>query len=317
MAVDAVAREPAGGRAPFFSGLAATAGATGVLTFLLYSPLFLVSGPAALVRPPFAAPVSRAVFLAHYGSGESWRSLGSFLTEPLPTWAAALLGALAVLGALVHGRRSTRPISPLVGVLILPIVVSVQAVLPPERIWAFLTPLLLLSACTGLGWVWRGVDRGPTGLRTTVVWIPAGVAVLLAGLVEWRSDFFPRARHLGGYDRPALVAECLTEHVRPEDSLIAKGELYWPTRFLFRARGFDESRINAHRRAAFSGRLMFLTVHDPLEESVALERMESDLDPGRLRYARAVDRCGNATLHEVGAQLLGEDWRPLGAHPGP
>lgn len=315
MAMDAAARAPAGGAAPFLSGLAAAVGATGVLTFLLYTPLLLFSGPAALVRPPFAAPVSRDAFLAHYGAAEPWQSLGSFLAEPFPTWAAVLLGGLAVGGALVHGRGSTRPVSPLAGMLILPVFVFLQGVLPPDRIWAFLTPLLLLSASTGLVWLWTRVDRGPAGLRTTIVWIPAGVAVMLAGLVEWRSDFFDKARHLAGYDRPELVAECLTEHVGPEDSVIAKGVLYWPTRFLFRARGFDESRINAHRRPGFTGRMMFLTVHDPLEVAVALESAETTA-PWHARYARTVDRCGNATLQEVASRSQGEDWRRLGPGPG-
>ncbi len=309
MTVSALVRPPQRGRV-FFGELIRACAATGVLTLLLYAPFLLASGPLALLRPPFAAPVSTAEFLGHWASFQTWTSLVGFLADPLPAAVASLLG-LAVVVGMLSSIRGNSPLPPALGIVVLPILVGIQHVLPPDRVWTFLSPLLVATACLGGAWVvsYLPTPRMPT--RRMAALASCLGAVALASMIQWRSDFFHRARYLSGFDRPSEVAACLERHLGPEDGLLVKGVLYWPARFLIAANELPDSWTTAHRQEDFSGRLWALSAHDPLAVAVAEEIRDGRTRPGLMSYVRDVEVCGNATLHQMAPTPAAGDWRPV------
>ena len=297
---------PPAERRRFYLALAAACGAVGVLTFLLYTPLLLVSGPGRLLRPPFAAPVSLSAFLVYYGSAEPWLALGRYLSDPLPSVVAIGLATAAVLGSFKWIHRGSEP-SPALGLLAVPVAVFLQRVLPPERVFTFVVPLVAATACVGLSGTLGALSSGRPGWLRHQAWAAAFAAVLLAGVTQWRSDFFLHARHLAGYDDPKAVAACL-ERLGPEDALLVKGVVLWPTRFLLAAEGMPSAWLSAHRQERFSGRLWAVSVQDPLEVAVQEELDDGRTRPELMAFSRPVSTCGNATLHEMAPTAVGADW---------
>ncbi|NNF29465.1 MAG: hypothetical protein HKN73_19725, partial [Gemmatimonadetes bacterium] len=294
-------------RRRFHLDLAGVCVGTGLLTFLLYTPLLLASGPGRLLRPPFAAPVSSAAFLVFYGSAEPWLALGRYLSDPLPVVAAVGLATVAVLGCFkwVHGGPEP---APMIGLLAIPVAVFLHRVLPPERVFTFVVPLLAATACVGLAGTLGALPAGKAGRLRAHAWAAPVAAVLLAAYVQWRSDFFPRARYLAGYDDPGAVTACLSERLGPDDALLVKGVVLWPTRYLLAKRGMPASWLTAHRREDFSGRLWAISVHAPLETAVQEELADGRTRRELMAYSRPVSSCGNATLHEMASTPTGEGW---------
>ena len=280
--------------------------ATGILTFLLYSPLLLVSGPRRLLRPPFAAPVTLDAFLAHYMSAEPWLALAGFLSDPLPAALAMGIAVGAVAGCFRWVHRQPEP-APLLGLLAIPPVVLVQLVLPPERVWVFLVPLFIATGCVGWAGALRALVSGRSAWGLVHAWGPVACALALAALVQWRSDFFPRVRYLAGFDDPDAFTGCL-ERLAPDDALLVKGIALWPTRFLLAKHDLPASWLSAHRREDFSGRLWAVSVQDPLEVSIREELADGRTRPELMAYSRPVATCGNATLHEMASTPADGEW---------
>lgn len=163
--------------------LAATSVLAGLLTVLLYLPVFWVSGLNAVIGNEFVVPAS---FGAYFRNFIPWfRELGNALTgrEPegfLLTLAMVVAQLLAVLFSLKkYGRAAFSDRSFLLGFLLLSLllvpfaVLTLQRVLPPSRVFLYLGLYQFLA----LAWL---LDIGLKRFRIAH-FFPAVAMVLLPG----------------------------------------------------------------------------------------------------------------------------------------
>ena len=139
---------PGQSRSRLLGGMVASGFAALGLAGLLYLPVFLNNGLAAVFSNPWVAPLE-------------WSAFGpTVLSRADETWAewtrdiSPMVIGLALLGltsGLAFHTRISRVRIPLqAGLLILPLLVLIQRPNPWSKIWLFLVPLLLVWAAGGL-----------------------------------------------------------------------------------------------------------------------------------------------------------------------
>ena len=144
------------------------------LTFLLYTPVLIVSGLNAVIANQYVQPFTFDVFLQHLPEAAS--KLWAHWHMSIPIVITALLGLSALIGLVVgeHGRRRL-----LISCVIFSMaVLCVQRVIPFERSWLPLLPLYFVSAAAGLVWLW---DRW-AGRPTWMGWLMSGLLILSLGV---------------------------------------------------------------------------------------------------------------------------------------
>ena len=126
----------------FLSGIAIS-----LLTGLLYTPIFLGSGPKALFGNRFvrSAP-SWSSFLDGllFSCTELWQQWT--FNYPLPL--ALILMASLIIGCLRYSQINTTSL--LIALPVCLFIITMQRVIPPERTWLFLLPLFFAWAANGL-----------------------------------------------------------------------------------------------------------------------------------------------------------------------
>jgi hypothetical protein len=197
-----------------WSDLLAGGAVVGLLSFLLYLPVVLVSGPERLVGNRFVEPLAAAELARELPAslGRTW----AFWNRDLPILGSAVL----VLGVVVDTARAVRcrrvPLAVLAAGVCLALVL-VQRVAPFERVWLFLLPLYLLLGSGGLMWL---LARCPTatarwtrGVAVTVIGLALGGLVLTSGsiLASSETGTFPDAQR---------VANALRGRLGPEDVVV-------------------------------------------------------------------------------------------------
>jgi hypothetical protein len=132
----------------FLAALAASALAAAALTFLLYLPILVVSGPGALFANPFVRSYSWAAWLAGLNS---WVPgiFNSWVTGLTPVWIWFPVFALALVSLWVQPRKPGVP--PLEAALLF-LVVALPLQRPELQAKAFfnIVPLVLLGSAAGL-----------------------------------------------------------------------------------------------------------------------------------------------------------------------
>lgn len=139
---------PGQSRPRLLGGMVASGCAALGLTGLLYLPVFLTNGLAAVFSNPWVTPLE-------------WSAFGpTILSRADETWAewtrdvSPMVTGLALLGltaGLAYHKRISRVRIPIqAGLLILPLWVLIQRPNPWSKIWLFLVPLLLVWAASGL-----------------------------------------------------------------------------------------------------------------------------------------------------------------------
>ena len=120
-----------------------------ILTLLLYSPIFVYSGPATFFSNKFIAPVPWGDFLETLSSRFSDTRIE--FTSRVPLAFTLLFAAGWVLSLLFHWRLSkTRVPLQLAAILWIVILLLVQRPNAWARMWVFLLPLMLIWAAAGL-----------------------------------------------------------------------------------------------------------------------------------------------------------------------
>ncbi|MEN4012964.1 MAG: glycosyltransferase family 39 protein [Bellilinea sp.] len=136
------------GRARYLLALTASGLWCGALAYLLYLPVLLVSGSAALFDNPFVQPVPWLEFPATLASrlGETWREWQMDLHPLLTAWAVAGVG----LSIALHSRasRSRVPVLLTTGAW-MALVLLAQRPNAWRKTWIWLLVLLLVLAAAG------------------------------------------------------------------------------------------------------------------------------------------------------------------------
>ena len=123
----------------------------GVLTIILYTPVFLGSGPGALFSNRFvkSAPSWQSFFSSQQ---DSVSKLWQIWTWDYPAFLPHLLILCLALGIVFYKRVANHHIPLPLAVLTCLLLLVFQRVTPPERTWLFLLPLFLV-------WIAIGFDR--------------------------------------------------------------------------------------------------------------------------------------------------------------
>ena len=124
--------------------------ATAALTLLLYAPVLLTFGPAAITGNRWVVPVPRYE-LGSDSLRELW-SLWWYWNLDVPVLLSALILVAALTPLLLRGLRRSSPFAPifLLVAAAATALISIQLVVPPRRIWLFLLPVYFASAATGV-----------------------------------------------------------------------------------------------------------------------------------------------------------------------
>jgi Dolichyl-phosphate-mannose-protein mannosyltransferase len=192
--------------------------ATVLLTLLLYTPLFIASGPGALVANNFVEALSWRGF----EESVPVRVRNTWLewNRNLPAMGTALFAA-GLVGALLLGWRRIRYRIPIIvaALLWIGLTLVVQRVAPWPRVWLFLLPLFVMWAAAGWVWLLEWVENrlpgrlpiANLGLALLVV-----VSLGLALVKDTRSYLVNRGDQ--GYEEEA--AQFLEGTLQPGDVLL-------------------------------------------------------------------------------------------------
>jgi hypothetical protein len=184
-----------------------------LLSFVLYVPVVVVSGPERLVANRFVEPL---------GAQELARDLTTSLARTWSLWNRDLPWPLVVLliaGVLAHTAQELKQRRAPLAVLALGVclaLVLVQRVAPFERVWLFLLPLYFVLATGGL--LSLATVTVPRWAGSTAV---IGLACLL-GAVVLRSGSILASQETGAFPDAAHVAEALRGKLGPEDAVVTQ-----------------------------------------------------------------------------------------------
>lgn len=131
------------------SGLLAAGILTAVLTIVLYSPVFAVSGPSSVFANKIVKPLSTGVFLKELPVSllSTWR----YWNRGLPLVLITVLATGFAVSLLLNFRCSRFRIPlPLALVASIAPILLVQRVVPFERVWTFALPLYFVASTAGL-----------------------------------------------------------------------------------------------------------------------------------------------------------------------
>ncbi|MGH9858624.1 MAG: glycosyltransferase family 39 protein [Candidatus Acidiferrales bacterium] len=122
-----------------------------VLAALLYGPILLISGPAAVIANEHVASGSWPRFFSAFPfylgkSMAAWR-------QSMPTEVQVLLGFGVVVALLAHRRINSHRVPVALAAFIVPVLIVLQRVAPGARMLVFLFPLFILTAAGGLNFL--------------------------------------------------------------------------------------------------------------------------------------------------------------------
>jgi hypothetical protein len=215
--------------------------ATGAISMLLYLPPLLVSGLNNLLGNRFVVPLDWPAF-----ASELPRSLATtwaLWTRDVPLPIMAVVVAGFGVGLVLHPRVSRVPGPPLVVaplIACLPILVA-QRVVPFERVWLFLLPVVLLTAGAGLVWL---LSRIATKQLDALVSALALLATLGLGLLVVQSGSVLRSDETGSFPDAEAVTSLLAGRLAPDDSVITSIPASLPElQYYFHRDGLDAAAL--------------------------------------------------------------------------
>jgi 4-amino-4-deoxy-L-arabinose transferase-like glycosyltransferase len=161
---------------PVWKLAAATVLLAGLLTIVLYSPVFVVSGVKAVVANPY---VTKLGFRSFVEKNENYlQNTWQLWNRDLPPW-ATLLVLLGFVLSVVLPFKALNQQRRLIGATCLwcLVALAVFRFAPFPRVWLFLLPLYLLSAATG--WIYLGQLLSPRWTGWPRLWRIAAFALLV------------------------------------------------------------------------------------------------------------------------------------------
>jgi hypothetical protein len=229
---------------------------TVALTLLLYGPVIIVSGPAAVTHNK-------------YVSATTWTDLIALLGERLMTFAAEMTrtpGIAVLLGIgfviwiaqdLKRGARSAMLPAALVTWCV--VVVVIQRAPPYGRVWTFVMPILYGLGAAGLVWVVQRTMRNR----------PAALVTMAVGLTCWMSWDTLRSRSPSlspegeRFESAQEIASFFKEALAPEDRVLSVSPVR-PSLWYYMQRAGIPAEVMSHDVGGPS--FTYAVVSGPLEQ---------------------------------------------------
>ncbi len=214
---------------------------TGAVSLLLYLPPLIVSGLNNLLGNRFVVPLDWASFADElpHSLAASWL----LWMRDLPLPIVAVLVAGFGLGLVRHPRLSRVPGPPLVAaalVACLPILVA-QRVVPFERVWLFLLPVVLLTGGAGLVWLLSLVANRYLDALVSALGLAAALGL---GLLVVQSGSVLRSAETGSFPEAQAVTGLLAGRLAPDDSVVTSIPASLPElQYYFRRDGLDAAAL--------------------------------------------------------------------------
>lgn len=220
-------------------GLSLAVVLTVIITIELYSPVFAVSGPAAVFSNKWVAASPLSVFFRQLppSLASTWKEWNRDLPLPL-TW---ILAAGFLISLLWHRRFSASPIPLALALLgwVVPLVL-VQRVVPFERVWLFALPLFFITATAALAALLTPLFER-LRLRHGMALVAITVSLFAALQIQQNHSVYS-TNEGRGFDGLALY---LKQHLGPRDSVVAALPSDVPLLYYFRKEGVQTGYLNA------------------------------------------------------------------------
>jgi hypothetical protein len=231
--------------------------AAAALTALLYAPVLGTSGIRAVVGNSFVESRSWSYFAEHLPASlastfEGWH-------RDLPLLLAAALGIAFSLGLVLHPRLSRVKVPPWLGPLIfIPPVLTLQHVVPFERVWLFLLPLYLMTAAAGLVFLVRRLQSS-RAYSAALALVAVALCMSLAGKAV-ASQAVYRSEDTSTFRDAPDVASFLAAELEPGDRVLAAPPADLILEYYLNEKGFDAGRL---LYTDFPARRLFVVVKPP------------------------------------------------------
>jgi uncharacterized membrane protein len=268
------------------NGLFVAALLTATLTTVFYSPVFAVSGPASVFANRWVRSHPYRMFLKDLPVSllSTWREWNRELPLPLIIALAAGFGI-----SLIWDKRSSRFRIPLPLALVawLVLILSIQRVVPYERVWLFALPLYFAASAAGLALVGTPIFnrlRIPHGMILVAL-----ATCLCAAWHVRRSNVIESTNEGRGMQAAAIY---LQPRLTPGDSVVVALPSDASLEYYFLQQHIPIAYLNApmsHR--------VFVVVNqisdDTLSKVLAMKQINPPVQPAKL-----IAQCDSVSLYE-------------------
>jgi len=218
---------------------------SGLLTLLLYSPVLIFgTGLESIVGNEVVEPLTWSSFLDGIGTRISitW---GNWMRGLDPLVENLLLGGFLL--SIVFYRKASRQLLPMQVFLFLAVMILLvlQRVTPFGRVFLYLEAFYLMFAAAGLVWlaslpIRRFAGNTTTDVLLSLVVLFMGAVILTNAWQEFRHEAVIADKDLQAEE---YVAHYITEHIEPEDIIIATAPVDIQTAYYLKIDGIPFERF--------------------------------------------------------------------------
>jgi hypothetical protein len=236
-------------------------GATGLLTFLLYTPTVGRVGWRAVTSNPFVRPVPRAEVVR--GLPEALRQVWAQWNRDIPTSVVVVFVAAPCLALL--GRERDRVI-PIAGVTLALFVCTLALIvylsrLPFERVWLFLLPLYWGLVASGLSTITERILQGRAGGASLLAEALSVLVCVMLGFLVVRSGSIREASNAMTVCHGNEVARQLKPLLDSDTAVISELPCDSALKYYFLTNGLPVEPLYDYRIAR--ARRLFIVVNRP------------------------------------------------------
>ena len=187
---------------------------TALLAFMLYAPVFAISGLESVIANPYVTPKSWSYFIAKFP--DSLGSLWNFWNRDVPSAISFLLVIGFFISLVFHKRLSIHriPIILAVAIWCIPVLIA-HRVVPYARVWLFLLPLYIGLSSAGVSYLLRPFESKFSK------YFSVSVAILAITISLWMSLSFVKPPY---YSDKILDNEPITiflkDYLQPGDRVL-------------------------------------------------------------------------------------------------
>jgi hypothetical protein len=251
-------------RGEVFRGILVSGLGAGLLSLLLYMPVFIVSGPSALFGNEYVAAKDFAYLASNLGDGLAYMLETWVRDMPLLLLVLAALGlAAALLSSFVRRRRG-------VGLLPAALVWSVFVTLlfrevTPPRGWMFLHWTIIASSALGLGWLASHMKENRQRIRESITLALVAVFLIGQGWPMLRDRTPETVSDTGVFPDAEPVAEYLLDRLEQGDVILSGGRTSFPLVYYMQEKSGSSSAVQTNARWGKTTYVIADTLYHPLE----------------------------------------------------
>ncbi|MBI4494294.1 MAG: glycosyltransferase family 39 protein [Chloroflexi bacterium] len=274
---------------------------TGILVFLLYLPVILVSGPENLLSNRFVTPLGWDQVLASLPG--SLASTWSFWNRDVPgVISVAFAAGVVVATVFVQDTGRGRVPLPLLAVGCCVSLVLAQRVVPFERVWIFLLPLYFLVACSGIVCVAKVVgarlEQRGKAIQAAAVASVALAVLMSAHVLVNRSVLY--SSETGNFQDAEAITVTVRDIVQAGDRVQTIVPASLPQiQYYFKRHGLDPSLLV---RDAEPGGRLFVIAPQPPPASLSTELQAVGITLENWVASKPVRQYETAVLYELTQQ---------------